>query len=302
MAKLKELVINAVEGIVIRGERKREDGYHASSAGKCIRSVVVNRYVSEPIHDFSTETKSIFHIGHSIDRFFKDSFERTVREGNVRMLAPFQTISFGSRNFDGIFGEGDVTLLDFDTKTIHWIDCKSCGHDQFYNKKSRGASLMNMLQVGTYAGSKQVQQLLQSLGWSNIKGWLVYIDKENYNHVTQMADTSSIENARAYWSIVEKVDAIYRETGALPMASPEEDWECGYCHLWPGLPQNIEWKNKTAVKNARSQLRYINRELCESSGDVVFKNAIGGELARGENNILGSTEGSSVSDVSNTKP
>lgn len=277
MARLKELVADAVDGIASRREREREDGYHASSAGKCIRSVVVSRYLPKPLHPFSTETLSIFHIGHAVDKLFKDSFERTVREGSVRLLAPFQTISFGNRHFEGVFGEGDVTLLDFDTKTMHWIDCKTTGHDSFYHKQNRGASQMNMLQVGTYVGSKQVQQILQALGWSKVKAWLVYIDKENYNHVTAMADASCVEEARAYWTLVDGVDRIYRETGELPLAMPEEDWECGYCNQWPGLPSS-GFKNKTAVKNARAHLRSINRTNCENNGAVIFKEAIGGEV------------------------
>lgn len=288
MARLKDLVIDAVQGIATRKERKREDGYHASSAGKCIRSVVVSRYLPTPMNPFSIETQGIFHIGHAIDRLFKDSFERTVREGSVRMLAPFQTISFGDRHFPGVFGEGDVTLLDFDTKTMHWIDCKTCGHDQFYNKQNRGASLMNMLQVGTYTGSKQVQQILQALGWTKVKAWLVYIDKENYNHTTCVADSTCIEDARTYWELVKGVDKIYRETDELPLALPEEDWECGYCNLWPGLPDG-GFKNKTAVKNARAHLRSINRSNCESNGTVIFKGAINtnmGTLKAGEQSVI----------------
>jgi len=285
MANLKNLVAEAVKGIVINPPREREIGYHASSAGKCIRSVVVSRYLPKPLHEFSLETQSIFSIGHYVDKLFKESFERVVREGDVRIIAPFQTISFGDRHFPGVFGEGDVTLLDFSTKTIHWIDCKTTNHDSFFWKKTKGASQLNMLQVGTYVGSKQVQQLLQSLGWEKVRAWLVYIDKENYNHITCQADRTCVEDARTYWEVVKQVDGIYRETGDLPLATPEEDWECGYCNLWPGLP-DIDWKNKTAVKNARSQLRVSNRTMCDQNGDTIFKNAINVGIKPGELNIL----------------
>lgn len=265
MAVLKNLVKLAVDGISNHRPRDREIGYHASSAGKCIRSVVLSRYLKEPLHEFSQETKAIFHIGHTVDQFFKESFERVVREGDVRIIAPFQTISFGDRKFEGIYGEGDITLLDFANKTMHWIDCKTTNHDSFFYKKTKGASMMNMLQVGTYLGSRQVQQIMQALGWTKFQAWLVYIDKENYNHVTCRADKTCVDDARAYWDLIKGVDAIYQSTGDLPLAHPEEDWECGYCNQHPGLP-DIEYKNKTAIKNARSQLRLINRTNCSNDG------------------------------------
>jgi len=59
------------------------------------------------------------------------------------------------------------------------------------------------------------------------------------------------------------------DTGTIPLAMPEEDWECGYCNLFAGLPA-IHYKNKTAIKNARAHMRVTNRANCSDNGDVIF--------------------------------
>lgn len=248
----------------------RVGGFHASSAGKCYRRLIIEQVLPGCVHPITSRQASVFNIGHIFDKYFKDAMEMGTKSDDIFMLSPFSTITKIEDSELVVVGEPDVVLLDMKSKIIHILDAKSAAHDSFYYKKKDGASIMNSLQVCTYADSSEIQGLIDALGDSwRVKCWIVYLDKDDISHHVASVNSDLILTARAYWREAAKMLGIWDRQQMLPGAFPQEDWECGYCPLYPALEEQ-DWKNKTQIKTARSTHKASCALDCARSDEDIW--------------------------------
>jgi len=289
---------NAVEG---NHSFDRLPGYHASSAGSCPKKVMVLAKNPKALEKTSRSTQGVFNMGHIIDEWFKTAIDKeSIRSSRFFTVHPFACRYVPRYMPDGDFeviGELDACILEPAKKTIHIVDCKSAGHDQFFMKKKEISS-MNALQVATYAMSEEVADLAKSMGDWQVLMWLVYVDKENQEHVIKQVPKMFLEAADDYWTRIAFMDKAMTWFEVVPnsggdafdkafdsvigklseddtdmdaLRTPSEDWECGYCPLFPGL-EDKSWSNKTEIKRARSVIKNTNMLVCPQLGYQHFMN------------------------------
>jgi hypothetical protein len=262
--------------------RGRPLGFHASRSGACYRQVVVevvNRGFLGVYED--AERDRVLTLGNLLHDWVSDAMaaETWRRGGTLLNIRPMCLKAFDNCSCR-VLGTPDELLLDLDTLDLHIVDYKSCKTRAFdLRQASESAQQGHRLQVATYMAGMQHTLASSGLGRTlaalrhlvsragsdlsmdgaipdarfRARGYVCYLHKENLEAFTvPVGGQEVIPEAASYWTTVYRLygDAI---RGVAPKPLPLENWQCGYCPLFPNPHlKSTPARKKHAVRQCSS--------------------------------------------------
>lgn len=288
---ISELMDAAVQFGIAAKEPEREPGFHASSSGMCYRRLLTQVMNPDFCPPNSDRTERIFSLGHILHDIVHIGLQKRMwyEGGSIWHINPMRLVAFEDKATDfRVVGTPDELLFDVAEQRLHIIDAKSASNDSFKYKKRMNAeaSTTHSLQVGTYMAAL-MEQLKNMPHTADIRmsGWVSYINKDNLETMTIHAGDDELAiNAANYW--VHNVKPMWIEalaSGRMPQAVPHEEWQCGYCALFPQ-----DDAKTTATKKKRGQM-----ECKHTSAEELLTLNHQQRYGVAGNGVDGSDEGSS---------
>lgn len=288
MSKLTGQPIEKLKNSLPSHLRGREPGFHASSAGYCLRKVLTEVLNPEYPYPEDREKYRIFALGKMFHSFLHEALSaRLWREnGQVVLLQPMRLESFRDDETGFVVvGEPDEIVLDWRNREIHIIDGKTAGYGSFSNMlrvKKTGQpyySMHHKLQVGTYMAA-----LKQIFGDEfTYIGHICYLDKDKLKTLNPILGERLDLEAWMYWKEVKRAWLKALETGEMPEASPMMGWECGYCPIHKHTLKSPQSRKKHALDKCKRVGSYqlLNNTTSEensSPGDALDLHANAKEM------------------------
>jgi len=240
----------------------REIGFHASSAGSCIRRVICELMWKhrKPMADTVKNILDVGTLHHADADEAIRNFCKEQSEGKLIYIAPWRTYTFRksmteaftaelggdtitTESIDyfakdlelmGVYGTPDLLLVLPEKETVFFADLKFTNERSFGMKQKGNRSKNYELQIGTYLPS--VERILAQTDWSKFlrEGHIVYFSNSNRETVVHSERTNLlVSEAETYWCRVARAMAQFciSNRDKLPDAIPEEKWQCNYCSL-----------------------------------------------------------------------
>lgn len=237
------------------GKLKREPGFHASSAGNCIKKVIIESMFPEDRKPFPVETKMLFGIGHT----FHDQMDEMLRLHSQEItdflwIQPWRLITYGKvmqQAYDSVtdaesplplkvFGTPDFIGIHVKSNKIIFCDFKTTNERAYAMKKKGNRSANYAAQVGTYLPG--VFEMFKKLGITTDfkEVSIMYICKSDFQVLPHAYEADYlVPQAKGYWDDLARSFGEFVDNGCniLPQANPPEDWMCRYCNVFTGIAE-----------------------------------------------------------------
>jgi len=219
----------------------KEQWFHSSGSGKCIRKHYLDTIQQVPIEDRDTIPKTLYRLFRLGDIVHKDIQTAVSLYAEQEGLPIFieKELYIEDLNVRGFI---DLAFVDkdilYDIKTMNSRSWSMT----FGTKYGKGVSQFNKMQLGTYG-------LWYQRKYNTIKGLSLVFYNKNTSVMKEIElNIDIIDDALEYWEKVKRMTSGDKPPPIAMRSSPVEDWECSYCNLITacggGVKPSLLRKNK----------------------------------------------------------
>jgi len=202
----------------------KEQWFHSSGSGKCIRKHYLDTIQQVPIEDRDTIPKTLYRLFRLGDIVHKDIQTAVSLYAEQEGLPIFieKELYIEDLNVRGFI---DLAFVDkdilYDIKTMNSRSWSMT----FGTKYGKGVSQFNKMQLGTYG-------LWYQRKYNTIKGLSLVFYNKNTSVMKEIElNIDIIDDALEYWEKVKRMTSGDKPPPIAMRSSPVEDWECSYCNL-----------------------------------------------------------------------